>query len=584
MNYDLDQLWQSMVKVLDTDSKAIGSGFVIRADGYIVTCHHVIYGLDSIHVEYQGQKYEAFWCENLSDIEVDIAIFKININDAKIVPIALPKDQVIAAMVYGFPRDKIEQFSKGFDVYGTLSQSPPINTLSTYKGFPDVPQTNAWNRKPREDSTFLAYRIDERVSSGISGGLVLDKESGCAIGVIQAGAGKESYAISWNNIIDKLKELSIDPAAQDAFSVVSLRSQQTSISQSAKVSNLPSQGYRELLGRKNYIDSIIDALNDSHGRRVVSIDGLGGIGKTALAREIAEDSPNRGFEEVVWLTASIRDDSERMTFETVLDGIARQLNVSSLLKLEGEERINKTRELLSSKRALIVLDNMETAQELQNLIADKLFSILGSSKALLTSRHRFRNIENDICSFHIGGVSKEIALQLVKDTAVEKNMPTVLDVSDDELEPIIDVTGNEDAGYSPMALKFMIGQLEKYDPDEILSYMRNVRLIDSNIETSDRNEFYLFWRDIFLKSLRLLSPLDRKFIYIMTRMLEPNIGTGREDVIRSSLELTEDEFFQVRDSTWRVSFLEIGHQGLRKRLYLHRLTFTFFSNIIQMTK
>jgi len=126
MNYDLDQLWQSMVKVLDVDNKTIGSGFIIRSDGYIITCHHVIYSLDSIHVEYQSQIYEAFWCESLSNIEVDIAILKIKTSDARIVPIAFPKDQVVSAMVYGFPRDKIEQFSKGFDVYGTLSQSPPM--------------------------------------------------------------------------------------------------------------------------------------------------------------------------------------------------------------------------------------------------------------------------------------------------------------------------------------------------------------------------------------------------------------------------------------------------------------------------
>jgi hypothetical protein len=71
---------------------------------------------------------------------------------------------------------------------------------------------------------------------------------------------------------------------------------------------------------------------------------------------------------------------------------------------------------------------------------------------------------------------------------------------------------------------------------------------------------------------------------MLARMLEPNVGTGREDVIRASMGLTEDDFLQVRESTWRVSFLEIGHQGLRKRLYLHRLTFTFFSNIIQITR
>jgi hypothetical protein len=212
MNYDLDQLWLSVVKVQDSDRQTIGSGFVIRSDGYIITCHHVIYSLNSIYVEYQNQLYNAIWCEDLSNIEVDVAILKIPIINARIVQIGFPNDKEISALVYGFPHDRIDQFSKGYDVYGTLSQSPPINTLSTYRDLRDVLCSNPWNKKPKKESTFLAYRIDERVSRGISGGLVLDKETGCAIGIIQAGSGKASYAISWRNIIEMLDKLSINPS------------------------------------------------------------------------------------------------------------------------------------------------------------------------------------------------------------------------------------------------------------------------------------------------------------------------------------------------------------------------------------
>ena len=582
MNYDLDQLWQSMVKILDAKGKTIGSGFIIRADGYIVTCHHVIYNLNSINVEYREKKYTAQWCEELSNLEVDIAILKIDVHDAKPVTLSFPKNQTIYAMVYGFPDKEIKQFSKGFDVYGTLSQSPPISTTATYNGFPEVVGNNPWNRKPSESSTFLAYRINEKVEPGISGGLVLDRDTDCAIGVIQSTRLKESYVISWKNIVNILKKLDLDPSSQDAFSVIYVRNQLTSISQPFKNTNLPSPGYRQLLGRSKYIDDITDALNDRLGRRVIGIDGLGGIGKTALAREIAQRCLSTGFEEVVWQTASITENSERMTFESVLDAIAIQLNEPSLLKLKGEDRQIKTRELLSNRRALIVLDNMETSEESQSSIAYKLFSILGSSKALLTSRHRFENYDHDFCSFHIGGIEKDSAIQLISDTAIEKNMPIVLEVPSHELEPIIEVTGSMATGYSPMALKFMVGQLEKYEPEEMLKHLEGVRLSEENEAISDRDEFRLFWKRIFLTSLRVLSPLDRKFMGGMT-LFEPNVGTGREEIIKSSIGLTESELSQARDSTWRISFLEIG-QGLRKRYYLHRLTFTFFSAVIQLRK
>lgn len=586
MNCDLDGLWQSMVKILDVDGKVIGSGFIIRADGYIVTCHHVIYILNSLNVVYREKKYRARWCGGLSNPEVDIAILKIDIDNAKPVQIAFPKNQVISAMVYGFPHTKTQFFSKGFDVYGTLSQSPPINTRATYNKYPEVAFFNSWNKKPREDSTFLAYRFDDKVDLGISGGLVLDRESCCAIGVIQSTCPKqkESYIISWKNIVDTLKQLGIDPGARDAFSVVSLRTQQSSIPQLLQTNNIPNQDYRELLDRNDYIEAIMEALNDSKGRRIISIDGLGGVGKTSLAREVAQRCLSAGFERVVWQTASIRDSSERMTFETVLDGIARQLDEPNLLKLKGEEKQIKILELLNSKRVLVVLDNMETAKEPQAEIAYKLRSVLGSSKAILTSRHRFKNLEHDIYHFPIKGISKEASLLLIRDTAIEKNMPTVLSVSASELEPIVEVTGNTATGYLPMALKFMVGQLEKYEPEEMLEYLKGVRLIEENGEISgDNNEFRLFWKNIFLTSLRLLSPLDKRFMGGMT-LFEPNIGTSREEIVKYSIGISEQELAQARDNTWRVSFLEIGSQGLRKRFYLHRLTYTFFSAIIQMNK
>ena len=86
-DYNIDRLRESMVKILGSEGQPVsGSGFIIRSDGYLITCHHVIYLLDSLKVEYQGQIYEAQWCEELSNPDVDIAILKIDIEGAKAVP------------------------------------------------------------------------------------------------------------------------------------------------------------------------------------------------------------------------------------------------------------------------------------------------------------------------------------------------------------------------------------------------------------------------------------------------------------------------------------------------------------------
>ena len=94
-HYDLDNLRESMVKILGADGRTVGSGFIIRPDGYLITCHHVIYSLDQLTVKYDNKQFSASWQPHLSDPEVDIAILKIDCQDAKAVPIIDPQDLVM---------------------------------------------------------------------------------------------------------------------------------------------------------------------------------------------------------------------------------------------------------------------------------------------------------------------------------------------------------------------------------------------------------------------------------------------------------------------------------------------------------
>lgn len=213
-NYDLDldRFWESMVKILDSKGTTVGSGFIIHPDGYIITCHHVIYPLALLKVEHCGQEYQAEWCNEYSNPEVDIAILKIDVKDAKPIPITIPQHQAVAVMVYGFPHNQeTKGFPKGFDVYGTLSQSPPIETRFTYNRISEVEQLAPWNKKPKRGSTFWAYRIDQKVDYGISGGPVIDLKSGRAMGIIQCKGNQKSYVISWKNITENLTRLGINP-------------------------------------------------------------------------------------------------------------------------------------------------------------------------------------------------------------------------------------------------------------------------------------------------------------------------------------------------------------------------------------
>ncbi|MDM3844071.1 MAG: trypsin-like peptidase domain-containing protein, partial [Aphanizomenon gracile PMC638.10] len=214
MTKSLDELRESMVKILDSHEKTVGSGFIIRNDGYIVTCHHVIYHLENpLKVEYQDNIYDAEWDENFSNLEVDIAILKINIESAKAVKIINinPEKLSTSVTVYGFPRNQNKNFPKGVAVDGnSIRHSAPLNFISTYKK-QTVTTNHPWNKKPLETSTFLSHRIDAKVEAGSSGGAVFSEELGGVLGIIQCSKSDESYVIRWDNILDKLDQLGLEP-------------------------------------------------------------------------------------------------------------------------------------------------------------------------------------------------------------------------------------------------------------------------------------------------------------------------------------------------------------------------------------
>ncbi|MBD2183456.1 HEAT repeat domain-containing protein [Aerosakkonema funiforme] len=211
-DYNLDMLRESMVKILGSDGQTVsGSGFIIRSDGYLVTCHHVIYQLGLLKVEYRGQVYEAEWCEEFSHPDVDIAILKIDVADAKAVAIINPQHLLTSVTVYGFPPKQKKFFPEGIDVFAkNIRPSAPVNTINTYLSR-EITANNAWNKLPQEKSTFKSHRINEKVEAGTSGGAVFAQELGGVVGVIQCSKSDESYVIRWDNITEILERLGLEP-------------------------------------------------------------------------------------------------------------------------------------------------------------------------------------------------------------------------------------------------------------------------------------------------------------------------------------------------------------------------------------
>lgn len=152
-------------------------------------------------------------------------------------------------------------------------------------------------------------------------------------------------------------------------------------------------------GREKEMEKVLRALSpDERGWGVV-IDGIGGIGKTALAVEAAYRCKARGlFDAFIFVSAKQKrlepsgikaETRAAFTLEEFINETARALGQPSIAKLANDHKIRALFDTLQATRALLIYDNLETlTKEEQEALADWLRFLPQSCKAILTSRRR----------------------------------------------------------------------------------------------------------------------------------------------------------------------------------------------------
>jgi hypothetical protein len=145
----------------------------------------------------------------------------------------------------------------------------------------------------------------------------------------------------------------------------------------------------EFIGRSSVGAEALAAL-ETH--RVVVIDGMAGVGKTSLAGWVASRVPDVELQFSVNLRGY---DPARPPAEpaAVLDGFLRRLGVagSKIHGLDLAARSALFDELVAGRRALVLLDNAATDDQVQPLIADGALTLV-TSRRRLTGPHRI-NLE-----------------------------------------------------------------------------------------------------------------------------------------------------------------------------------------------
>jgi tetratricopeptide (TPR) repeat protein len=161
--------------------------------------------------------------------------------------------------------------------------------------------------------------------------------------------------------------------------------------------NLPRRS--SFFGRDKEMSIALRALGPEDRTWGVLVDGIGGIGKSALAVEAAYRCKEKGFfDAFIFVTAKqnilapggIRElQPAARTLDEFLNETARVLGQAGITKLEEEGKRRALLDAMRSTRALLIYDNLETlTKEEQEALADFLRELPPGCKAIITSRRR----------------------------------------------------------------------------------------------------------------------------------------------------------------------------------------------------
>ncbi|MBP1466176.1 helix-turn-helix domain-containing protein [Candidatus Chloroploca sp. M-50] len=261
--------------------------------------------------------------------------------------------------------------------------------------------------------------------------------------------------------------------------------------------NLPAPTYSQFVMRAEAFAEVLDGL--SKRSAAVIIVGLGGNGKTSLAREVAdaclkdENSPAR-FDAAVWVSDKDRPGTTNLSI--VLDEIARTLDYPGFTQFEHDEKRREVEQLLRRQRVLVCLDNVETITD--GALLSWLLNLPEPSKTLITTREYRREYRRGGWPVELRGMSDSEAWQLIHERACLLKIDQLIGAPD-QVEPLLAATGG-----NPKALTITLGLL-KYE-------RRPLQQVVDDLYAA-RGELFA---DLFDRAWSLLDEAARRVLLVAT--------------------------------------------------------------------
>lgn len=318
------------------------------------------------------------------------------------------------------------------------------------------------------------------------------------------------------------------------------------------------------VGRKQEIARCLEALSPEERGWGVTIDGIGGMGKTALALEVAHLAREQALfdaylfvsAKTTWLSAEgVREETLALSsLDSFCREFAKGLGQTDIVKMtDATERRRALLDALRGRRTLLIWDNLETLNaEERDMIAEFLRKLPTPNKAIITSRRR---TGESAVTIRLDRLLEAEALELM--TEKGRSHPRLAQELN-ATKPEILTALYEASGGNPLALDWTLGQVadKGYSISVALERLRNA---------AKSPDLYGF---LFADAAQTLSGNDRTVLCALVVFLTPAKTSALADA--TDLAITE-----IQVSLERLVTLSLVNDLDGERFGLHPLTRTY---------